>query len=296
MFENTGEVIDIYIDNGEGGRGKNGAKIDQIDNRDDLIGQISDSTIDTATLQIRTDADGNTYYQRVFNDPNADDGTGTIGSITGLTAVGETLVAPLVTNDPDGDADFAAANYAFQWYRGETVITGEVTEAYTLTPNDVGSTINVEVTYTDAEGNIATLASEPTAEITATAPPVIQTFTTETDALTGVTDQIDQFTLVNLSDAKFPKGKNPVFDTITNFNVSEDSINAPIDLSPEIPLNPSAPVDLNGLSSNDFGAAGPINFAANGAALLTFDDAGTTRTFLPFTTALMALIIARCCD
>ena len=156
-----------------------------------------------------------------------------------------------------------------------------MTEAYTLTPNDVGSTINVEVTYTDAEGNIATLVSEPTAEITATAPPVIQTFTTETDVLTGVTDQIDQFTLVNLTDAKFPKGKNPVFDRITNFNVSEDSINAPIDLSPEIPLNPSAPVDLNGLSSNDFGAAlDATNFAANGAALLTFDDAGTTRTFL----------------
>ena len=38
---------------------------------------------------------------------------------------------------------------------------------------------------------------------------------------------------------------------------------------------------INGLSSNDFGAAlDATNFAANGAALLTFDDAGTTRTFL----------------
>ena len=38
---------------------------------------------------------------------------------------------------------------------------------------------------------------------------------------------------------------------------------------------------LNGLSSNDFGAVlDATNFAANGAALLTFDDAGITRTFL----------------
>ena len=79
-----------------------------------------------------------------------------------------------------------------------------------------------------------------------------------------------------------PQGKNPVFDSITNFNVSEDSINAPIDLIlPDTAFNPSAPVVLNGLSSNDFDAAlTTTNFAANGAALLTFDDAGTTRTFL----------------
>ena len=52
-------------------------------------------------------------------------------------------------------------------------------------------------------------------------------------------------------------------------------------LSPEISLNPSAPVVLDDLSSNDFGAAlDATNFAANGAALLTFDDTGTTRTFL----------------
>ena len=63
---------------------------------------------------------------------------------------------------------------------------------------------------------------------------------------------------------------------MANFNVSEDSINAPSDL-------PRTAVDagvLNGLSSNDFGAALTTNFAANGAALLTFDDSGTTRTFL----------------
>ena len=113
--------------------------------------------------------------------------------------------------------------------------------------------------------------------ITETLPPVSQTFTTGDDQLVGEDGRIDEFTLVNLTDAKFPKGKNPVFASITNFNVSEDSINAPSDL-------PRTAVDagvLNGLSSNDFGAAlTTTNFAANGAALLTFDDSGTTRTFL----------------
>ena len=283
LFEDTGSGIDIYLDNGEGGKGKNGAKTGQIDSRDDRIGRIESLAAPLDALTLFTDG-GQSYYQLVFNDPNADDGTGTIGSITGLTAVNETLVAPLVTNDPDGDADFATANYAFQWYRGETEITGEVTEAYTLTGDDVGSTIKVAVTYTDAENWRKTLVSEPTAVITETLPPFIQTFTTGTDPLVGEDGRIDEFTLVNLTDAKFPKGKNPVFDSITNFNVSEDSINAPIDLIlPDTAFNPSPPVALNGLSSNDFGAAlTTTNFAANGAALLTFDDAGasTTRTFL----------------
>ena len=143
----------------------------------------------------------------------------------------------------------------------------------------MGFTIKVEVTYDDAEGNTASLMSEPTAVITQEWPPVVQTFTTSTDALTGQNGQFDEFTLINLTDAKLPKGKNPVFDSITGFDVSEDSINAPSDLE-RTAVNAGV---LSGLTSNDFGAAlDNTNFAANGAALLTFDDAssGTTRTFL----------------
>ena len=85
-------------------------------------------------------------------------GLGTPASITGNGAFqeGVTLTAPVVTADPDGDA--LNPNYAYQWFKGSTAITNATASTYAVPASGAG-TYKVAVTYTDAQGFIATLDS-----------------------------------------------------------------------------------------------------------------------------------------
>jgi Ca2+-binding RTX toxin-like protein len=86
--------------------------------------------------------------------------SGTIGSITssvtGIFREGVTLTAPAVTGDPDGDA--TNPNYSYQWYKGGNIVAGATASTYTVPASGAG-TYKVAITYTDAQGFIATVDS-----------------------------------------------------------------------------------------------------------------------------------------
>ncbi|WP_254966480.1 hypothetical protein [Cyanobium sp. CH-040] len=103
------------------------------------------------------------YFDNVAIAPLVqDDGQGVASQITsstpGIYEEGVTLFAPEVTGDPDGDS--ATPNYQYQWFLGDAELPGE-TGASLVIPNDGSGTYKVAVTYTDAEGNIATVDSAP---------------------------------------------------------------------------------------------------------------------------------------
>ena len=88
-------------------------------------------------------------------------GNGTPAAITssssGVFQEGVTLTAPVVTGDPDGDA--GSPNYSYQWYKDSNLIADATTSTYAVPVNGAG-TYKVAITYTDAEGNIATVNTD----------------------------------------------------------------------------------------------------------------------------------------
>ena len=87
-------------------------------------------------------------------------GNGTPAAITSSTSgvfqEGVTLTAPQVTGDPDGDA--GSPNYSYQWYKNSTLIASATAATYAVPVSGTG-TYKVAITYTDAEGHIATVDS-----------------------------------------------------------------------------------------------------------------------------------------
>ena len=80
--------------------------------------------------------------------------------ITGTAEVGEALSA---SADDIADADgLENATFAWQWLAGDTDIEGATGETYTLTPAEVGKTLEVRATFTDDAGTQETLTSEAT--------------------------------------------------------------------------------------------------------------------------------------
>ncbi len=90
----------------------------------------------------------------------ANNGNGTVGSITSSTAgvflEGVTLTAPGVSGDPDGDA--GSPNYAYQWFKDGTQITGATSSTYAV-PNTGAGTYKVAIVYSDAQGYRVTVNS-----------------------------------------------------------------------------------------------------------------------------------------
>ena len=81
--------------------------------------------------------------------------------IIGNPTQGQTLVADTSTiADADG---LGTLNY--QWVAGGTDITGATSSSYTLTQAEVGKTITVKVSYTDAHGTPETTTSSATASV-----------------------------------------------------------------------------------------------------------------------------------
>jgi 6-phosphogluconolactonase (cycloisomerase 2 family) len=83
--------------------------------------------------------------------------------ISGTTERGQTLTA-----DTSGlaDADGLGA-FSYQWRRGGTGIAGATTSTYTLVQADVGSTMDVVVSYTDGAGMAESVTSAPTGTVQA---------------------------------------------------------------------------------------------------------------------------------
>ena len=94
-------------------------------------------------------------------------------TVNGTARVGETLTADTSSiADEDG---LTNATYSYQWLAGdgasETDIAGATSVTYTLSEDDQGKTIKVQVSFTDDAGNEETLTSEVTSAIEASRVP-----------------------------------------------------------------------------------------------------------------------------
>jgi Ca2+-binding RTX toxin-like protein len=75
--------------------------------------------------------------------------------ITGVSNLGRTLSAAPQLIDLDGLGEMS-----YQWFRGETSITGATLSNYTLTQDDLKMQMRVTVAYTDGFGNQETASSQ----------------------------------------------------------------------------------------------------------------------------------------
>ena len=147
-------------------------------------------------------------------------GIGTAGAITGNGAFreGVTLSAPVVTGDPDGDA--TNPNYSYQWFKGSTAITNATASTYAVPASGAGI-YKVAVTYTDAQGFIATLDSPEQDILTGIKILDSSTGATKVAGNDGITDQ---FALQTNAAPSTPF-------RITEFNPTEDFLQIPQELA-----------------------------------------------------------------
>lgn len=85
--------------------------------------------------------------------------TGSV-TIAGQTQQGSTLTADNTLADPDGLGEIS-----YQWLRDGQAIEGATGSSYTLTQEDVDSTISVTASYTDGFGTLESVTSDVTANI-----------------------------------------------------------------------------------------------------------------------------------
>jgi len=87
------------------------------------------------------------------------------GSVTvsGIPALGQTLTASHTLADPDGPSPLTGITY--QWFAGSSAIAGATGVALLLTQAQVGQTITVQASYTDALGNATRVSSAATAAV-----------------------------------------------------------------------------------------------------------------------------------
>jgi hypothetical protein len=88
--------------------------------------------------------------------------------ISGNAEVGQTLRGSYTFDDANGDKEGAST---FQWYRGNTKISGATQKSYTLTSAELGEAIKFEVTPVSATGTPTTLTGAAV-QSNATAPVV----------------------------------------------------------------------------------------------------------------------------
>ena len=82
--------------------------------------------------------------------------------ISGNPKQDESLTVTSSLADEDGLGDFE-----YQWLSDNKEITDETLETYKISASDMGKTISVKVSYVDGEGTLETVASSPTAVVTA---------------------------------------------------------------------------------------------------------------------------------
>ena len=115
-------------------------------------------------------------------------------TITGTAQVGETLTA-----DTSGIADedgLENASFAYQWLADDSEIADATGSTYTLTSDDLGKRVKVEVSFTDDAGNGESLTSAETGQVEnrpnspATVQPAISGTTQVGETLTADTSGI----------------------------------------------------------------------------------------------------------
>ena len=85
-----------------------------------------------------------------------------VPTITGTAAQNSTLTA-VTSNITDSDG---LGTFSYQWQAGNTNISGATNSTYTLTPAEVGKTVNVIVSYTDGGSTAETVSSAATINVT----------------------------------------------------------------------------------------------------------------------------------
>ena len=114
---------------------------------------------------------------------------------TGLPTIGGTVqVDQTLTAGTSGIADadgLTSVSYSYQWIRSDggtdTVIAGETSSTYTLSDEDQGKTIKIQVSFTDDRNNAETLTSAATGAVAAGSPPAQPTRLTNTATHNSVT-------------------------------------------------------------------------------------------------------------
>ena len=120
-------------------------------------------------------------------------------TISGTAQAGQTLTASTSgINDADG---LDEVSYSYQWIRNDGTTDSNIQDAtastYTLTDDDVGKTIKVQVSFTDDRDNQESLTSAATAAVTAkpnnaaTGQPTVSGTAREGETLTAGTSGID---------------------------------------------------------------------------------------------------------
>ena len=93
-----------------------------------------------------------------------------VPTISGTAQVGETLTA---STSGIADADgLSNASFAYQWMADDSDIAGATDSTYTLTPDDLGKSVKVKVSFTDDRSNHETLISAATSAVAAAATPL----------------------------------------------------------------------------------------------------------------------------
>lgn len=83
-------------------------------------------------------------------------------AITGTATEDQVLAA-----DTSGIADAdGLGTFSYQWHRDGAAISGATSDTYQLGDADVGASITVSVSYTDGQGTLETLTSDPTGPVT----------------------------------------------------------------------------------------------------------------------------------
>ena len=113
-----------------------------------------------------------------------DKATGTV-AITGTVAEGKALTAVVSNDVADDDGLPQNMVYSYAWQRGVTTtaqgrqtttwtaIVGATSSSYTLAPDDVGNTLQVVVSFADADGTAESLTSAATGTVAANNAPTL---------------------------------------------------------------------------------------------------------------------------
>ena len=187
-----------------------------------------------------------------------DEETGTIGAITGIAQVGQTLTAGTVT-DPDGSV--AVTGYEWQDASDNSAISGATAATYTLAEADAGKTIQVVVTYTDGHSAGEMLTSLPTWTV----------------AAAGATLSAD----ANLASLTISAGNlsPPLNATTINYAVSVGNDVASTTVTPAVNAAASVTVAGTTVASGTASEAIDLTVGINAIVILVTAQDGTEKTY-----------------
>ena len=126
---------------------------------------LTDNDVGTQITVVASYTDDQGQLESVSSDPTAvvsninDEPTGNV-SINGSAIEDQVLTASNTLADDDG-----LGSISYQWQRDGVAISGATASTYTLTDNDVGTQITVVASYTDDQGQLESVSSDPTAVV-----------------------------------------------------------------------------------------------------------------------------------